>query len=286
MQPFILGLDVPSLVAAQQILERPEINERLAGGNLRRIAPGMARQVLPAVEIHMGFEIRLPRIFHGGLEGDHEHALRAEFLRQLVGGEGLAEAHLGVPEEARHGVHVFLPDGMEIGVRLVHSGALLGAQGKILIAGARDWLSRAERNQHRFYVLDRAAHPFQFRLIEPPANQSGPHFVIGEECPVVARGGLVQHDGVVLDVGGLELLGHAPLHVARGLPDLEQARVRLIRNRVGVDARARLRLRREDFFNGLAHGRTISVVVSAPTARPVTAQGNALGTMPPNNSKP
>ena len=64
---------------------------------------------------------------------------------------------------------------------------------------------------------------------------------------------------VVLDGGGLELLGDALLHVARRLPDLEETRVRLVVNGVGVDARPGFRLRRKDFLDGLTHRRSRSI---------------------------
>jgi hypothetical protein len=79
-------------------------------------------------------------------------------------------------------------------------------------------------------------------FLEALLDQRGAHIVVGEDRSVVALGGLVQLDGVVLDVCGLELLGDALLHVARGLPHLEQTRVRLVVNGVGVDARPGLRL--------------------------------------------
>jgi len=63
-------------------------------------------------------------------------------------------------------------------------------------------------------------------------------------------------DAIVLDGGGLELLGDALLHVARGLAHLEETVVFLIVYRVGVDARPGLRLERKDFFDGgLTHPR-------------------------------
>jgi hypothetical protein len=92
-------------------------------------------------------------------------------------------------------------------------------------------------------------------VFSKPLHQRRAHLVVAEDRAVVALGGFVQLDGVVLDRRGLELLGHALLHVARGLAHLEQARVRLVRNGVGVDARPGLRLRREDFVDGLTHRR-------------------------------
>ena len=66
VEPRVLRLDVPCVVSAQEVLERTEINERLLGGDFRRITVGIPREVLPAVEIHMGFEVCLPSILHDG----------------------------------------------------------------------------------------------------------------------------------------------------------------------------------------------------------------------------
>ena len=117
-------------------------------------------------------------------------------------------------------------------------------------------LPGAQLGEHGLHVLDRAAHPFQFGVLEALLDERGAHLVIGEDRAVVALGGLVQLDRVVLDGGGLELLGDALLHVARGLAHLEETLVRLVVNRVGVDARPGFRLRREDFLDGLTHPQT------------------------------
>ena len=101
-----------------------------------------------------------------------------------------------------------------------------------------------------FNVLDRAAHPFQFGVLELLPDECCAHLVVAEDGSVVALGGFVQLDLVVLDSGGLELLGDALLHIARRLPNLEKALVRLVVNRIGVDARPSFRLRREDFLDG------------------------------------
>ena len=71
VEPFVLRLDVARRVAAEQVLKGAEIDYRLLGVDLGRIAIGVARKVLPPVEIHMGFEVCLPRIFDGGFEGHH-----------------------------------------------------------------------------------------------------------------------------------------------------------------------------------------------------------------------
>ena len=88
---------------------------------------------------------------------------------------------------------------------------------------------------------------------KPFLDERRAHLVVGEDRAVVALGGLVELDRVVLDRGGLELLGDALLHIARGLPDLEQTRVRLVVDRVGVDAQPGFRLGREDLLDGLTH---------------------------------
>ncbi len=75
VEPFVLRLDVPRRVAAQQILEGAEVDDRLPGIDLRWIAVRVAREVLPAVEVHVTLKVRLPRILYRGLEGHYEHTL-------------------------------------------------------------------------------------------------------------------------------------------------------------------------------------------------------------------
>jgi hypothetical protein len=248
-----LGLMLPEQVAAQQVLEGAEIDDRLAPADLARVAVGIAREILPPVEIHVGFQVGLPGIFDGGLEGDHEHAFGAQLLGELVGGEGLAKAHLGVPKEARHGVHILLPDGMEVGVRLVYGLGLLAAHGEGRMMRAGEVLARAQLGEHGFYVRHRAAHPFQFDLLESLVRECGAHLVVAEEGSVLPHGGRVEFDTVVLDGGGLELFFDALLYVAGGLAHLEQSLVCFVVNRVGVDARLGFRLGGEDFLDGFSH---------------------------------
>ena len=111
-------------------------------------------------------------------------------------------------------------------------------------------LSRAQFGEHGLQVLERAAHPFQFGVLELLPDECRAHLVVAEDGAVVALGGFVQFDLVVLDGGGLELLSDALLHIARCLPNFKKTLVRLVVDRIGVDARPSFRLGRKDFLDG------------------------------------
>ena len=111
-------------------------------------------------------------------------------------------------------------------------------------------LPRAQFGEHGLQVLEGAAHPFQFGVRELLPDECRAHLVVAEDGAVVALGGFVQFDLVVLDGGGLELLGDALLHIARRLPNLEETLVRLVVDRIGIDARPSFRLRCEDLLDG------------------------------------
>ena len=119
---------------------------------------------------------------------------------------------------------------MEVGVRLLHRLGLLAAHRERLVVRAGEPLAGAQLGEHGLHVFDRAAHPLQFAVLKALLDKSRSHIVVGENSAVVTLGGFVQLDPVVFDGGGLELLGNALLHVARGLPHLEETLVRLIIN--------------------------------------------------------
>ena len=64
---------------------------------------------------------------------------------------------------------------------------------------AGESLPGAQFGEHGLHVLDRAAHPFQFGVREFLLDERRAHLVIGEDGAVVALGGFVQLDVVVLD---------------------------------------------------------------------------------------
>ena len=61
-------------------------------------------------------QILFPRIFHGGLESEHQHPFGAHAFGKLVGGKGLAETHLGVPQVVTGAVRLLF----------VHLGEVVG----------------------------------------------------------------------------------------------------------------------------------------------------------------
>ena len=140
VQPLVLGLDVARRRRGPADPGTSRSRRAASWRTFGRVAAGVAREVLPAVEVGVGLEVRLPGILHGGLERDHEHPLGAELLGELIGGEGLAEAHLRVPQETRDGVHVLLPDRVEVGVGLVHGLGLLRAHRERLVVRAGELL--------------------------------------------------------------------------------------------------------------------------------------------------
>ena len=253
VQPLVLGLDVPRRVAAEQVLKRTEIDHRLLGVDLCRIAAGGFRQVLPPIKINMRFKVALPGILDCGLERQHEHPLGLQLLRQLVGGEGLAKAHLRVPQKTRNGILVFGPDRVVVVGSLGYGIKLLAAHRKGFVMRTREYLAGAQLGEHGLNLLDRATHPLQLDVLETLPHERRAHIVIAEQGAVVALCGFVQLYAIVLDSGRLHLLRDALLHIARGLPHLEQTLVRRVINRVGVDAWAGFRLGCEDFLDGFAH---------------------------------
>ena len=135
---------------------------------------------MPPVEVHMGFQVRLPGILHGGLEGENQHPFGPEFFGELIGGEGLAETHLGIPEEARNRFLVLCPDRLIVGVGFLDRIRLFPPHRKILVMRAGEFLATAQPGQNCPHVLHRAAHPFQPVLLMAFFGESCTDFMIGE----------------------------------------------------------------------------------------------------------
>ena len=221
----------------------------------------------------MAFQVGLPSIFHRWLESQYQHALGTQLLGQLVGGKGLAKAHLGVPQKAWRGIRILGPDGLVVVQRLVHRLGLFGAHAKSLVVSTCEPLASAQFCEHGLDVFDRATDPFQFGILQPLLDQRCAHFMVREDASIIALRRLVQHDGVVLNCGGLQLFSHAQRHITRGLPHLEQAGMILIRNGVSVDARPGGWFGSEDVLDGRLIHRRLHSLRHHPTGRSTDPSG-------------
>ena len=115
--------------------------------------------VLPAVKVHMASEVLVPRVLHCRLERHHEDTLGPHALGELVGREGLAETHLGVPQEARHSVGVFCPDRLVIVDGLLHRSRLLWTHWKGLVVATREDPTFTQFRNRRKNVARLAPYP-------------------------------------------------------------------------------------------------------------------------------
>ena len=173
---------------------------------VRRVGARRLGEVLPAVEVGVGLQVGLPGVLDRRLEGHHQHLLGAELLGELVGGEGLAEAHLGVPQEARHRVRVLVPDRVEVGVRLVDGLGLLRPHRERLVVGAGELQPGAQLGDRRpaRRPACSASTPRVRRVLRSPCR-SGARAHRGRENtdPSSRSAELVEVERVVLDQRGL-----------------------------------------------------------------------------------
>ena len=198
MDPFVLGLDAARAgVPAQIVLKRTETDERLL---LVRLLIGQTAgcDELPALEIHVALQVLFPGALHRRLEGQHQHLAPAHLLRQLIGGEGLAETHLGVPEEVRRLVPVaplLAPTG-EVGRRLLDRRFLLRPHLEIQRPVLLVQLAGPHGDDGRLDLGNRATEPLAFRVLDAVDPQHPVNVMVGEHRPVIAHGGFFENDPV------------------------------------------------------------------------------------------
>ena len=138
VDPFVIGLDAAGLlVHAKEILKRAEADD---GPGFIRLSvllivcqtagDGRPCDELPALKIHVRQQILAPCSLYRRFEGEDQHTLHSHFLCQLIGRKGLAEAHLGVPEEFRRSAAAFLIGRFEILHGHIHGVFLLRTHGE------------------------------------------------------------------------------------------------------------------------------------------------------------
>ena len=83
VHPFVLCLDTARVVGAEEVLKRAKAHDGTRKIGLF-IGHSTTTNKLPAVEIHMSFEVFLPCSLHRWFEGEHKHTCCAHSLRQLI----------------------------------------------------------------------------------------------------------------------------------------------------------------------------------------------------------
>ena len=122
--------------------------------------------------------------------------------------------------------------------------------------GAREGLPGTEFSDRGQHISGGAFHPLERCVLEPLLLEALAHVEVAEHRAIVPIGGLVNDDLEVLDRRGFELLSDTDLHGLGGLADLEQASMRCVVDRVGVDPEAGVWLLGEELGLRLRHRRS------------------------------
>lgn len=211
----------------------------------------------------MGLQVGPPSVLDRGLERHHEHTLRTQALRELVGGEGLAEPHLRIPQESRCCHGVLGPDRLEVPLSLLDRARLLRTHRKRLMMRAAEHHALPQFGDRREDIVGRASHPLtsrtEDRVLETLRDQTLPHIRVTKHRTVVPLSQLIHMQRVCL----LHLplgLANPRVHIRlRRLPHLQQPLVprRRIIRRPRVDPQPRLGPFGEEFVDSSIHRRPV-----------------------------
>ena len=173
-------------------------------------------------------QVVAPRVLHGGFEGEHQHPFGAHAFGELVGGEGLAEAHLGVPQVMAWAVRLLFVHLGEVVGGLSHRLRLLIAHLVVEVAHCLDVrIAMADGHVCRLCLAQGTATPLTDEFLAHAAQ------VVVEVVVAEALAAAVGIEGVVVpqQVVGLVrfrdgvLLVDALVHIdAARLPDLDPSR--------------------------------------------------------------
>ena len=236
LNPLVGRLDATSRIASQHILEGSKAHEGLSFVHPieLRILPFLAE--LPALKVPMRQQVLLPCCLHRRLEGEHQEPPPAHAQCQLIGGEGLAKTHLGVPEEVRNQLgrprlscpssSLFLPiEGLEVFSRFLHSRPLFGAHGKSFRALQHRLAPGLHRLDGTFHIADGAAEPLALGVVETSPTQHPMHRMVVERSAVRLHGRAHQHD-FVFQMSRSALFRHPLLSGSHGVAHLQQPAMR------------------------------------------------------------
>lgn len=234
--PLVLRLDAPRPVSAEEVLEGAEADDwaGLVGrlvllGDVRPARLLWPADELPSLEVDVRGEVLLPRRLHRRLEGQHQNTSEPHVLGELVGGEGLPEAHLGVPQELWRSCAALALDGAEVLLGLLHRRRLLRPHPEVARAPLDVRRSVAHGDVRGFHVVDGAAEPLRLlavtvlQAVEAVCLEVRVNVMVHERGAISAHRRLDEHDLIGL-LAGLErrvVLVHAFVDSSRGIADLK-----------------------------------------------------------------
>ena len=235
VDPLVIGLDAAGLlVHAKEILKRAEADD---GPGFIRLSvllivcqtagDGRPCDELPAFKIHVRQQIFTPCGLHRRFEGEDQHTLHAHFLCQLIGRKGLAEAHLGVPQEFRRSAAAFLIGRFEILHGHIHGVFLLRTHGEGLCTLLNIFRTGLNGHNSGLHVVQRAFEPLVavlngVQLLFALCFQNGVDVMVSEAAAVIFHGGPLA-ENAVRHGGGMDLFFYAGLNVTLGIADLDIA---------------------------------------------------------------
>ena len=192
-------------------------------------------------------KIFFPSCLNCGFEGKDQNLLPLHLQGELVGGKGLAEAHLAVPEEVRR-TPLFRSIALEIGRRLIHRPFLFRPHAEILDAVPSHIYPVPDGHNGRPYLLRCAAIPFALNMSAPHFHQHAMHVMVHKHRTILPHGRFLDQDTVrwFARAHNVILLAYSFLHANRGIAHLQNTfQVGVILVFVRIDHRSRLRLFRK-----------------------------------------
>ena len=235
VDPFVIGLDAAGLlVYTEKILKRAEADD---GPGFIRLSvllivcqtagDGRPCDELPSLKIHVRQQILTPCGLHRRFEGEDQHTLHAHFLCQLIGRKGLAEAHLGVPQEFRRSAAAFLIGRFEILHGHIHGVFLLRTHGEGLCTLFDIFRTGLNGHNSGLHVVQRAFEPLiavltGVQLLFAFCFQNSMDVMVGEAAAVIFHGGPLAEDAIRYG-GGMGLLLNTGLNITLGIADLDIA---------------------------------------------------------------
>ena len=99
LNPLVSSLDAAHAVCAEHILKRGKAHEASCEVNMVKLPVLLFLNEGPVLEVLVREQVFLPCSLYCRFERQYEYMFPSHAQGQLIGSEGLAEAHLGIPKE-------------------------------------------------------------------------------------------------------------------------------------------------------------------------------------------